>query len=345
MKIVRVVVIGFGNVGRAFARVVALKKKIIESRYGISLSIVGVADSRGMALKSDGFTEYELLKLCEVPRSGVNLFSPYAFNYVDLNYMYDMVQPDIHVELTPSNYSTGEPGVSNIMFALGRGAHVVTSNKAPIVLKYNELIGMAKNRSLQLRFRSTVMGGTPLIDTIMSLRSEEVERIDGILNATTNLILTEMHDKLIEFEEALKRAQIMGVAEADPTLDVDGVDASAKLVIISHVIGRSIRLEDVKRESLSKVKLRDVIEAIKEGFIVKYIASFDVRRREAYVKVMKIPRSDVFAQVNGTLNAVKIKTDVGEILFVGKGGGGIETAHSVLDDVIAVSLGVEGGRR
>lgn len=345
MKVVRIAVIGFGNVGRAFVRVVALKKRIVESKYGVSLSIVGVADSKGMALKNDGFTEYELLKLCEVPRSGVNLFSPYAYNYVDLKYMYDSVQPDIHVELTPSNYVTGEPGLSHIAFALSRGAHVVTSNKAPIVLKYSVLMGIAKKRSLQLRFRATVMGGTPLIDTIMSLKSEDIEKIEGILNATTNLILTEMHDKLIEFDEALKRAQIMGIAEADPTLDIDGIDAAAKLVILSHIIDRSITLEDVKRESMSKVRLRDVIEAIKEGFTIKYIASMDIRRREAYVKIVRISSTDVLAQVNGTLNAVKIKTDVGEIFFVGKGGGGIETAHSVLDDIIAIALSAEGGKR
>ncbi|MCC6016397.1 MAG: homoserine dehydrogenase [Desulfurococcaceae archaeon] len=345
MKIAKIIIIGFGNVGRAFARTIALKKKFVESRYGVSLSVVGVADSKGMALKSDGFSEYELLKLCEVPRSGVNLFSPYAYNYVDLKYMYDMVQPDIHVELTPANYVTGEPGLTNIMFALTRGAHVVTANKAPIVLKYKELLEIAKKRSLQLRFRSTVMGGTPLIDTIMSLRSEEIEKIEGILNATTNFILTEMHDKLIDFEEALKKAQIMGLAEADPSLDIDGIDAAAKLVILSHVIGCSISLDEVKRESLSKIKLRDVVEAIKEGFVIKYLAYFDVRRRETYVRIVKIPKTDVFAQVNGSLNAVRIKTDVGEILFVGKGGGGLETAHSVLDDVIAIAIGSEGGMR
>lgn len=345
MKLAKIVVIGFGNVGRAFAKIVALKKNIIESKYGVSPVIVGVADSRGMAIKNDGFTEYELLKLCEVPRSGINMFSPYAYDFVDIKYMYDFVQPDIHVELTPSNYVSGEPGLSNIFFALSRGVHVVTANKAPLALRYSDLMNMAKKKSLFLKFRSTVMGGTPLIDIIMNLRSEDIERIDGILNATTNFILTEMHDKLIEFDEALKRAQALGVAEANPSLDVEGLDAAAKLVILSHVIGYSVKLDDVKRETLSKVKLRDVVEAIKEGYIIKYIASLDARKREAWVKVLRIPRSDVFAQINGTLNAVKIKTDIGEFFFVGKGGGGIETAHSVLDDVIAIALSVEGDKR
>jgi len=342
---VRIVVVGFGSVGRAFARIVALKKRAIESRYGVTLNVVGIADSKGMALKSDGFSEYELLKLSEVPRSGVNMFSPYAHNFVDLGYMYDHVQPDIHVELTPSSYVDGEPGLSNILFALNRRTHVVTANKAPLVLRYGELMDIAKKNSVQIRFRSTVMGGTPLIDTVMSLRSEDVERIEGILNATTNFILSEMHDKLIDFDEALKRAQVLGIAEADPSLDIEGVDAAAKLVILSHVIGRNIGLNDVRREPLSKIRLRDVVEAIKEGFVIKYMVHLDVQRGDAWVRIVRIPRSDAFAQINGTLNAVRIRTDTGEILFVGKGGGGIETAHSVLDDVIAIALSIEGGRR
>lgn len=341
---IKLVIIGFGSVGRAFARILALKKKTIEEKYGVSLSVVGVADSKGMALKNDGFTEYELLKLSEVPRSGVCMFVPYAHNYIDLTHMYNTVQPDIHIELTPANYKDGEPGLNNIFFALNNKVHVVTANKAPLVLKFKELINLAKNKSVSIRFRSTVMGGTPLIDMITSLRSEELEKMEGILNATTNFILSEMHEKLIDFNEALKRAQAMGIAEADPSLDIDGVDAAAKLVILSYVIGSGISLDSVERESISKVRLRDVVEAFKEGYTIKYVASFDIKKRKASVKIARIPRNDVLAQINGTLNAIRIKSDIGELFFVGKGGGGIETAHSILDDVLNIVLMLKGGK-
>ncbi|MEM1568875.1 MAG: hypothetical protein QXI84_10370, partial [Thermofilaceae archaeon] len=265
MNTTKIVIVGFGNVGRAFARTLALKRKIIENKYAVSPVVVGVVDSKGMAVKSEGFTDYELLKLSELPRSGVNMFSPYARSYVDLNYVYDVAQPDIHVELTPSNYETGEPGVSNILLALNRGIHVVTANKAPIALKIRRVNEHCEEKSLYLKFRSTVMGGSPLIDTLLSLKSEDVERIDSILNVTTNYILTEIHDKLMDFNDALRKAQSLGIAEANPSLDVDGLDAAAKLTILSHVIGYSVKLGDVRRESLSNVGLRNVIEAVKEG--------------------------------------------------------------------------------
>ena len=342
---VRVAVVGFGNLGRAFVRVAAMKRKSIEKKYGVLLDVVAVVDSKGMALKSDGFTDYELLKLSEVPRSGVNMFSPYAVDFVDLEYMYNKVQPDIHIELTSANYVTGEPALQNVMFAIGRGVHVITANKAPLVLKFKEVMDLAKQKSVYVKFRPAVMGGTPLIDTLMSMKSEDVEQIEGILNATANFILTEMHEKLIDFDEALKRAQALGIVEANPLLDIEGIDAAAKLVVISNVIGYNLTLDKVERESVSKVSLRDIIEAIKQGYVIKYLASLDTRSGKASVKVVKIHKSNIFAQIDGILNAVRVKSDVGGLFFVGKGGGGIETAHSIIDDIIDIVSRIEGERR
>ncbi len=336
-KKISIAIIGFGSVGRALARILALKKRDICKKHGIDISVVAIVDSKGMAIKPEGFDEYELLKLSELPRSSVNLFKPYAVEGVDVKKLYDTITPDIHVELTPSNYITGEPGVDNVFFAISRGAHVVLANKAPLALRFGELMDMARGRGLEVRFRATVLGGTPFIDTLMSMKSYEIDRIEGIINATTNFILTEMHDKLIEFGEALRIAQALGIAEANPSLDIDGIDAAAKLVIISNIVRAPIKLDSIYRESLSKVTLRDVIDAIKQGYVIKYIATLDARERIASVRISRIPRNDVFAQINGTLNGLRIKTDVTELMFIGRGGGGIETAHSVLDDIISIA--------
>ncbi|MEM1613265.1 MAG: homoserine dehydrogenase [Desulfurococcaceae archaeon] len=330
------VVVGFGSVGRSLVKIVAYRGRAIANRYSLTLRVVGVVDSKGMAFKAGGFEEHELLKLCELPRSGVSLFKPYARDYVDLEELYSETQPDVHVELTPSNYETGEPGLSNILRALSRGVHVVTANKAPIALHYGELMSLARNRRTALKFGATVMGGTPFIETLSHMKIHEIEHVEGILNATTNYILTEMHKNLVDFEEALKRAKAIGVAEADPSLDIEGVDAAAKLTIISHVVGRSVKMSDVERESLTTVKLKDVVEALRHGHVLKYVASLDLENGKAFVKVLRVPRENLLATVDGTLNCVRVKTSVSDLVLVGKGGGGPETAYTVLNDVLSV---------
>jgi homoserine dehydrogenase len=338
MKNVNLAVIGFGNIGRAFVKTLALKRKVLLEKYGMSLNVVAVVDSKGMAIKPSGFDDYEMLKLCEVPRSGIHMLGSYVKQGVDLEELYDKASPDIHVELTPANYATGEPGYTNIMIALKRGAHVVTANKAPLVLYYKEIMEEARVKNLAVKFRATVMGGTPFLEMLSSMKSHDIEKVEGILNATTNYILTEMHENLLDFEQALKKAQALGIAEADPTLDVKGFDAAAKLTIISYVIGKPININSVYRESVTQITLKDVLDAVKQGQVIKYIASLDTQKIVASVKIERVPRDNIFAQINGTLNGVRIKSDATELFFIGRGGGRIETAHTVLDDVIEIVL-------
>ncbi|MEM0027758.1 MAG: homoserine dehydrogenase [Ignisphaera sp.] len=338
MKNVNIVVMGFGNVGRAFVKTVSLKKKVIAEKYGVNINIVAVGDSKGVAIKKEGFDEYELLKMSELPRSSLHMFSPYGRQGVDIEEIYRETEPHIHVELTPSNYLTGEPGYSNILFALRNNVHVVTANKAPLVLHYNEIISEARSRGLSVRFRATVLGGTPFLEMLSSMKSHDIERVEGILNATTNYILTEMHENLVDFEQALKKAQAIGVAEADPTLDIEGFDAAAKLCIISHIIGKPVDMNSVYRESLSKVTLKDVLDAVRQGQVIKYIALLDTQNKVASVRIVRLSRDNILAQVGGVLNAVRVKTDATELFFVGRGGGRIETAHSVFDDVLSIVL-------
>jgi homoserine dehydrogenase len=338
MKNVNIAVIGFGNIGRAFVRVLALKRKLLAKKYGVNINVVAVVDSKGMVIKPSGLDDYEMLKLCEVPKSGIYMFGSYAKQGVNVEEVYSKAAPNIHVELTPANYVSGEPGFTNIMLALKRGAHVVTANKAPLVLHYEDIMAEARVRKLAVKFRATVMGGTPFLEVLASMKSHDIEKVEGILNATTNYILTEMHDNLLDFEQALKKAQALGIAETDPTLDIEGFDAAAKLTIISYVIGKPININSIYRESVTKITLKDVLDAVKQGQVIKYIASLDAQKMVASVKIERIPRENVFAQINGTLNGVKIKSDATELFFIGRGGGRMETAHTVLDDVLEVAL-------
>ncbi|MEM2020897.1 MAG: homoserine dehydrogenase [Zestosphaera sp.] len=334
----KVVLTGFGSVGRSLVKVIVSKRDLLAMKHRLSVDVVAVVDSKGMALKAGGFSDYELMKLCELPRSGVRMFEPYAFDYVDINHVYDETQPDVHVELTPSNYVSGEPGLSNVLNAVKRGIHVVLANKAPLALRFSDVISLALVKGVTVKFRATVMGGTPLIDTLTSMRSYEIMKVEGILNATTNFVLTKMHEELIDFREALGRAQALGVAEVDPTLDVEGVDAAAKLVILSNIAGRPVTLDKVYRESILDIPISEVVKAVNHGNVIKHIARLDLRDGQASVRVVTLPKVDPLARVEGILNGVRVRTDVGELMLIGKGGGGVETAHSVLDDLLSIAL-------
>jgi homoserine dehydrogenase len=337
--LVRIAIIGFGNVGRGLVKTIALKNDELARKLNIAVKVVGVVDSRGMALKKDGFTDIELLKLLEQPRSSVGTYAGYGRNYVDVEELYSEVQPEIHVELTPANYDTGEPGLSNIKRALNYGLNVVTANKSPLVKAFGELTTMAQAKNVKLKYTGTVMGATPFLRALKWMRAHRVEYLRSILNSTSNYILTLMQEKLLGIEDAVKEAQLIGLAESNPSLDIDGFDAAAKLVIISNTLGHPIKFQDVERSSLRSIDLRDIVVAIKNGYVYKQISTLDLVKKRASVNVEKIPMSDVLAGVKGAMNAVHIATDIGEYFFQGKGGGGIETAHTVLNDILEIALG------
>ncbi|MEZ0394221.1 MAG: homoserine dehydrogenase [Desulfurococcaceae archaeon] len=334
-----VLVAGFGSVGRALARAVAMRSKYIELRHAVQLKVVGVVDSRGAAIKPEGFTDYELLKLAELPRGGVSSFQGYGRPGLNAAEALELLSPDALAELTPANYETGEPGLSHVLAALRAGCHVVTSNKAPLVKAFARIMDEARRRGLSVRYRATVMGGSPFMEALLGVRSHEVVEVRGLLNATTNYVLTLMQERRIDMGTAVRHAQAVGVAEADPSLDLAGVDAAAKLVIISWTIGRPIGLEEVRRRSVEGLKLEELLGALARGKVVKQVAYLNPTRGEAYVEPVELEASDPLASISGTTNAVKVVTDATEFFFVGKGGGGVETAHSVLDDLIAVALG------
>ncbi|MEM4842682.1 MAG: hypothetical protein QW617_05630, partial [Acidilobaceae archaeon] len=165
-------------------------------------------------------------------------------------------------------------------------------------------------------------------------------RIEGILNATTNYILTLMQEELMEFERALREAQAIGVAEPDPSLDIKGLDSAAKLTIVSHLVGYPVRLENIKIEPLDSVTLRDVVFVAKRGQVLKYVAELDVKKSRAEVAVKALSKGSLLANVKGLDNGVVIETDVGNVALIGRGGGTLETAHTLLDDVLSLAIEV-----
>ena len=296
-----------------------------------------MADSRGAAVKPEGFTGYELLKLVETPRGGVSN-TPWGRSGWGATEVYDEIVPDIHVEVTPSDYSTGEPGLSHAFKALREGVHFVTANKAPLALKFWEIMEEASKKDVYVGYKATVMAGTPLISMLRGLRGYRVRRVEGVLNATTNYILTLMEDKLIDLGDAVRMAVEEGVAEPDPRLDVEGWDAAAKIVIVANTLGIRLGLEEVHREPL-RASLRDVVSAAKRGSRLKYLAVLEGEAGKAWVGPAEVPRGSVLGMAKGVLNAVRIDVGVNVISLSGKGGGVEVTAHALLSDMLEAVRG------
>ena len=335
----RIGLVGFGTVGTGFAELLLEKQGALRERYGLDLRVVGITDLvKGSVYDERGL---DLARLLEVSRRESTILSyPGAVKFEEFGSL-DLVREDgvdVVVEATPTNLETGEPGYTHIREALSSGKHVVTTNKGPIALKYKELRELAARKGVFLRFEGTVMSGTPCISMASEcLRGAEVKRIRGIINGTTNFILTEM-EKGIPYEEALRRAQEFGIAEPDPTADVEGWDAVAKVMILANVfMGHQLSVSEVEREGITDLRPEELRAAARGGAKVKLVA--EVRKEGgtvlASVKPRKVPSSDPLAHVDGVLNALIFSTDtVGDVLIMGVGAGPRATAQAILSDLL-----------
>ncbi len=340
--------IGFGNVGREFVKQFLNYERFLERKWKIKLRIIGLADSSGAILKKNGFTKSELANLLSIPRgclgklkiANVKCSKKAVDFYGELE-----AKKTVVVEVTPSNYVNAEPAKTHIVEALKKELHVVTANKGPLALHFNEVVNEARKYGVNLKFKATVMAGTPLIDYLTyGYFGRKVEKVYGIVNATTNFILNTMFEREIGFKEALMEAQEKGYAEPNPLLDIDGWDSAAKISIVSGILGSHIPVNKIFRVSLRNVSLSDVVKAKNRGYVIKYIASYDALRNSAKVEPTYVKMGSRFAKVFGSKNMVTIESDGGlETVIEGPGGGPKPTALTLLSDVALVAYEVMNG--
>jgi len=324
----KVTLLGFGTVGQGLARALAEKRGYLGER-GLSFNLVAVADSRSSVVDVDGL---DPMFLIERKRSSGRVGDSQQIA-IDL---IRNVESDVVVEVTPGNPRDGEPALSHIREALRLSKHVVTANKMPLALHFAELAGMAKS-GVALRYGACVGGGIPMLETGIACReAEEVVAIDGVLNATSNFILTKMQDEGSDYTSALREAQGLGYAETDPSLDVDGFDAAAKLVILAdHVMGRSLTLTDVRPlRGIRNLNQQDINGAKSKGKMIRPLASVS---KSAEVGPKEVdPRSPL--NVFGATNVVVFRCeDSGERVVAGASGGGVATSRAVLRDLVAIA--------
>jgi homoserine dehydrogenase len=336
--------IGCGTVAQGLLEILVKRKEYFKEKLGFEAKVVAINDKlKGSLLIPGGIEIEKILYLLEQGKKIDEYLEgkPNQARQMDPLEMIEKCDADIIAELTYTDIKTAEPATSYIKKALQTGKHVVTSNKGPAALNYRELKKLAGENKLFFRIEGTVMSGTPVFSLFENgLAGNEIKEIKGILNGTTNFILSQMEIENMDYEEALGLAQKLGYAEADPTADVEGYDAVAKIVILSNVfLGGNIRPSEAKREGITSLSKQEVLAAKGEGYRYKLIASTkrENGRIRASVAPQKLPLSDPLAGVMGANNALTFDLDLlGKVTIQGPGAGKTETGYSILTDMLTI---------
>jgi homoserine dehydrogenase len=330
--------IGFGNVGQALATILRDYSDRLERDHGVRFAIIAVADVTGAVLSPDPLPPDRLLEVmktsggvCHYPGLGAPGMSGLE--------LVQRTQADILVEVSPTNVVDGEPGLSHIRTALRRGMHVVTANKGPLVVAFAELRDLARSQGRLLMYGPATAAALPTVSVgTYELAGSRVTRIEGILNGTTNYILTQMRDHGVSYEVALGEAQQLGIAETNPTLDVEGYDTSNKLLILANsLMEGSLRLSDVERKGITGLTASDVRAARAAGQSIKLvgIAEWEDGRLRASVKPRALDVGHPLAAVDGAEKGVTFHSDLlGTLTVIGGASGRIPAAASILRDLI-----------
>lgn len=297
----------------------------------LGLMVTGIADSKSALMDSDGIHIEEVL-MAKRERGYCGDKSLSAADVVE------RCDYDVLVEVTPTDADSGEPATGFMKTAIGRGKHVVTSNKGPIALHFSTLQSLARKHGVVIRYEATVGGAIPVMHTLEhGLAGNRVLAVYGILNGTSNFILTRMAAEGLTYEQALLEAREMGYAEADPTYDVKGIDAAIKLVILSNTIWkRNVKLSDVTITGIDMLTNDALRLAEEQHCTIRLIAEAIPEKGILRVAPRILPRTHPLV-VENTLNAITIDTDMaGEITLIGKGAGSRETASACIGDLLFI---------
>jgi homoserine dehydrogenase len=331
--------IGFGSAARAFARMLHERQSSLANEYGLRWKATAIATgNHGCITSSAGIDLVEAVECVEQGRSLEEL--PQSIIAPDPISVIENCTADILFETTPLNAEDGEPAVDYIRRAFARGLHVVTANKGPIAFAYSDLRSLAAGRGVRFLFEGTVMDGTPIFNLAeYCLPGVRVLGFSGVLNSTTNLILTGMESGR-SFEESLAEAQRQGIAEANADYDIDGWDAAVKAVALANVLmSANLRPGDVVRRGIREVTVEDLHRAAASGMAVRLVArgerSDDVPKLT--VNPERVPLSSALGSVRGTSNVLVLETDLmGEIAIVENDPGIKQTAYALLSDMIRI---------
>lgn len=324
MRTVKVGLFGLGTVGSGVVRILTSQRAIIAKKAAVDVEVAKVVDLR--------------------PERAVELGLDPNLVSTDASWILDDPEIDVVIELIGGI----EPARSFVLGAMAHGKHVVTANKALIAEHGGELLDAAEAAERDLLFEASVGGGIPIVHPLKeSLAGNRIDEVIGIVNGTTNFILSQMSDGDCSFADALAEAQDRGYAEADPTADIEGLDAKAKVAILARIAFNSrVGMDEIPCEGITSITAKDMMYAAEMGYAVKLIA---LARRSAdgvdvRVHPAMIPVAHPLASVNGVFNAIFVVGDaVGPVMFYGQGAGSLPAASAVVGDVVDVSRRIAHG--
>lgn len=331
---------GFGAVAQRFCRLLSEKEAVLASDFNLRVKITGVCSpSRGAMIAIDGLDLADLLRM-EEDAQCFERNHP-AYSCVDALGMIETSCADIFIELSTLSIADGEPAATYIAKALNLGLHVITANKGPLACQYNQLRDKATAAGRMLLYESIVMDGTPLFNLAEhSLHGNQILGIRGILNGTSNFVLQKMESGQ-SYEEAIREAQRIQLAEADPSMDMDGWDGSAKICALANILmGADLTPQDVDITSMQLVGLGKIEGTQHVGGKIKYIC--EAKRDEAgaiklTVKPQQLSPNDVFCCVSGSSTAITFYTDLaGEITIIQTNPSILQTAYGVYSDLLTI---------
>ena len=339
----RLSLVGFGNVARALVRLLERKRDLLKDQYEITYSITGIATGRhGFAINPGGLDAQQAIELVE---SGKSISPISTFQVEDSISVIKKSSADVMFENSPVNTQTGQPALDHIRLALNLGQHAITANKGPVVHGYRELTELAKSRGKRFLFESTVLGGAPVFSVFReAFPMAELSSFRGILNATTNIILSRMENGE-SYEDAVRYCQSVGVAETDPTNDVDGWDAAIKVAaLVTVLMDTPFTPQQVHPTGIRGITPEMIKDAKTEGKRYKLVCSAE-KVRDTVLASVAPQLVDASSPLYGMMNSstgVTFRTDVLPDYSItvsereGMSGGPVETAYGLLADFVNI---------
>ncbi len=338
-KKLKIAMLGFGNAGQAFAKLLMDKHDEIMGKYKFDIKVVAIStNSRGSIVNKIGID----LNLALSDIESLKCFNKNREDYSNLNSMEiaKTVDYDVIIELTPLEIFTGQPAIDHIKIALNRKKHAITANKGPVAWAYEELQDLAKKQGALFYYETTVMDGTPIFNLVEeTLEFCKVTEVNGILNSTTNYVLEEIA-KGKEYDDVIIEGKKRGFIEANPAMDIEGWDAAAKTtVLLNTLMGANITPVDIDRKGIEGITSKQIEDAAKRGNVIKLICHGTIKNGKVIgtVQAKEIGKDNIYSNIKGTSSIVTITTDLmGEISIVEHEPEIEQTAYGIFGDLIRI---------